>query len=417
MTSITSPSPPSAAPNPQARRIVLALSVSVFLEWLGASAILPLLPLFLRQRGSSDVLVGATMAAFFAAAFVVQYPVGRLSDRIGRRPIQIAGLVTYAVASLAFAAFAAPLTALLLRALQGAGAGATDVASAAVIGETAAPAARGRAFGVFYGTRTAGLAIGPLAGSILGIGSMKIIFAGAAVCAVLAAVPVALYVPKGPPPSRASAAARGRVKRALWRRRAVLGVVVVAASTGLLTGTYEVCWSLLLHLRDAKSWQIGLSWTLFAVPFAAFSVPAGWLVDRFDRRYMAGFAMISSAAFALTYPFLHNLGLLIGLGAAEATAVTVSYPAMLSQLNQVIDPSELGRAQGFVASSQTATTAVSSLLAGALFGIAPYVPFVALAGCVLLLVVVLACCWHGIPGRAPRQDVRLPNEIASQTVP
>ena len=89
---------------------------------------------------------------------------------------------------------------------------------------------------------------------------------------------------------------------------------------------------------------------------------------------------------------------------------------MLSQLNHVIDPSELGRAQGFVSSSQTATTAVSSLLAGALFGIAPYVPFVTLAGCILLLVMLLALCWRGIAGRSPRQDVRLPREVPSQRV-
>lgn len=174
--------------------------------------------------------------------------VGRLSDRIGRRPIQIAGLVTYALASLAFAAFATPLTALLFRALQGAGAGAADVAGAAVVGETAAPSSRGRAFAMLYGCRTAGLAIGPLAGSILGTGSMRIVFAAGAICAVLATVPVALYVPKGPPRSRTHAELRKRVTRPLWRR-AVLGVVMVAASTGLITGTHEVCWSLLLHLR------------------------------------------------------------------------------------------------------------------------------------------------------------------------
>jgi MFS family permease len=404
MTSILAPPPPGEAPNPKARGVVAALSVSVFLEWLGASAILPLLPLFLRQRGSSDALVGATMAAFFAAAFVVQYPVGRLSDRIGRRPLQIAGLVTYAVASLAFVVFAAPLTALLLRALQGAGAGAVDVASAAVIGETAAPSARGRAFALYYGCRIAGLAIGPLAGSIVGIGSMRIVFAAAAVCAVLAAVPVALYVPKGLPWHSAPGAPVLRVNRALWRRRSVLGVVVVAASIGLLTGIYEVCWSLLLHIRGAKSWQIGLSWTLFAIPFAAMSVPAGWLVDHFDRRYMAGLAMVASAGFACSYAFLRSVDVLIGLNATEAITVTLAYPAMLSQLNHVIDSSEIGRAQGFVSSSQTATTAVAASLAGALFGIAAYVPFVTLAACVLFLALLLVPCWHGIPGRTPRQD-------------
>ena len=36
--------------------------------------------------------------------------------------------------------------------------------------------------------------------------------------------------------------------------------------------------------RGAADWQIGLSWTLFALPFAAFSPIAGRLVDRLDRR-------------------------------------------------------------------------------------------------------------------------------------
>src|SRR5580658_3064676 len=124
------------AVNPRAKAIVAALALSTFVEWLGAGALLPLLPLFLRQHGSSDTMVGATMAAFFAASFLTQYPAGRLSDRIGRRPIQLAGLLLYAAASLVFAFVAMPAVALALRALQGAGAGVVQVASASVIGET-----------------------------------------------------------------------------------------------------------------------------------------------------------------------------------------------------------------------------------------------------------------------------------------
>ncbi len=396
----------------RAVRIVAALSVSVFIEWMGAGAILPLLPLYLRHHGSSDALVGATMAAFFAAAFLVQYPAGRLSDRVGRRPLQLVGLVVFATASIGFLLVAGPVAALFMRALQGVGAGMVDVASAALVGETSPPEWRGRSYGVFYGFRIGGLAIGPLVGSILGSGSMRTVFAGAAVCAVVAALPILLVVPAaaGRRPSVPLAASPGRP--ALWRRREVLGVVTVACAGGVVGGMYEVCWSLLLHLRGAASWQIGLSWTLFALPFVAMSLPAGWLVDHLDRRYLAGFSMLASAAFASTYPFLHSLDLLIGLGAAEATAVALAYPAMLSQLTAVISAGEMGRAQGFVSSAQTAATAVAAAIAGFLFSLGPTVPFLCVAATVFVLVLVLYACWKGVEGRGTGGGGSVPEPLA-----
>ena len=57
--------------------LVRSLSLVIFLQWLGASAMLPLLPLYLRGQGGSDQMVGAVMAAYFVAAVVFQYPAGR----------------------------------------------------------------------------------------------------------------------------------------------------------------------------------------------------------------------------------------------------------------------------------------------------------------------------------------------------
>ena len=70
---------------------------------------MPLLPLYLRKLGSPVALVGVVIAAFFLAAIFVQYPIGRLSDRIGRRPVQLGGLLTFAVASAVFALIGPPI--------------------------------------------------------------------------------------------------------------------------------------------------------------------------------------------------------------------------------------------------------------------------------------------------------------------
>ena len=92
-----------------------------------------MLPLYIRQRGGTDGLAGVVMAAFFVAGVVSQYPAGRLADRIGRRPVFLSGLVLYGLASLAFLAPLGPTWEVGLRALQGVGAGAAEVASLAMV--------------------------------------------------------------------------------------------------------------------------------------------------------------------------------------------------------------------------------------------------------------------------------------------
>jgi len=389
------------------RRVVAALSVSAFTEWCGATAVIPLLPLYLRHQGASVTLVGMTMASFFAAALVVQYPLGRLSDRIGRRKIQVGGLATYAVASVLFAVAGAPVLALVFRAMQGCGAGIVDVANAATIAEVVPASHRGRAFGTFYGSRNVAMAIGPFIGGLAGIAGMKWVFLMAAVASAAAIIPILAFLPS----SRQAQAALGAVRRrwGLWRNRSFLGVAAAFLSVGVVIGVYEVCWSLLLTTNGATPWQVGISWTLFAVPFAVMSFPAGWLVDHFDRRYLVAIAVAGSGAFAAAYPFLHSVALLIGLGSVEAVLVALGAPAESAQLAHSVPSFELGRAQGAAASAQTAATAIAAGVAGTLFAIHPWLPFEGASALIFVAAATLGILWRGVPGRAqaiPPQAVR-----------
>ena len=171
-------------------QLVRSLSLVIFLQWLGASAILPLLPLYLRSQGGSDQMVGAVMAAYFVAAVVFQYPAGYLADRIGRRTVLLGGLLVYAGASLAFVGDLGPGADIALRGLQGCGAGAVEVAALAMIASTVPLERRGRAFGSIYRGQLGGMAIGPLVGSLIGVGSMSVIFVGAATTSLVACLAV-----------------------------------------------------------------------------------------------------------------------------------------------------------------------------------------------------------------------------------
>ena len=395
----------------RASATVAALSASALLQWCGASAILPLVTLYLRGKGASPAEVGVAIASYFVAALIVQYPLGWASDRLGRRPLLLGGLFVYAAASFSFLLFSGPLAVIAIRALQGAGSGTVDVAAAAEIGSTVPEDRRGRSFGTYFGARTAGLVIGPFVATVASPDSMSRIFAAAGALVLLASIPVFLVVPGG----RGTVAAaektsldaggrqslRGRASgEPPWKNRAVLGVAVVLAAVGLIGGIYEVCWSLLLHLRGATAWEIGLSWTLFAAPFVVASYPAGWLADHSDRTLLVVVSLVGTAGFAALYPFLDSIGLLVGLGVVEAAFVALTFPAVLSRLADSVGTGELGRAQGFVSSVETAATAVAALGAGAMFGVAAALPFLVAAGCVLAAAAALPWFWGKSPARS-----------------
>jgi DHA1 family multidrug resistance protein-like MFS transporter len=355
--------------------------------------------LYLRHRGGSDALIGAVMASYFVGALLLQYPAGRLADRIGRRPVLLAGLVGYAVGSIGFLLPVSPVVDVALRTLQGAGAGAAEVASLAMISGAVSLERRGRAFGSIYGGQLAGMAVGPLIGSLVGVDHMSAIFVAAAAASLSACIPVLV----GDEFSRHGAAVTARQHLERPRLNAALvGAVTTAAALGLVIGVYESCWTLLLVSRGAEQWQIGLSWTLFATPFVAMSRPAGWLADHFDRRRLVIGSLASSIGFCTLYPFVHSLGWLLALGAIEAVGVAIALPSAQSLLTQSSRPSEVGRVQGMFSTSETAAVAVSAAAGGALFAVVTWAPFVAGAAGALVLTASLPIVWRNVAGRVPR---------------
>ena len=76
---------PAKAADDGSKRLVMTLSAVIFLQWTGASGLVPMLPVYIRHLGGSDALAGIVMASFFAAGVLFQYPAGRLADRVGRR--------------------------------------------------------------------------------------------------------------------------------------------------------------------------------------------------------------------------------------------------------------------------------------------------------------------------------------------
>src|SRR5512147_3276004 len=71
---------------------LLTIFIIVFIDLLGFSLILPLLPYYAEAYGATPIVVGLLVASYAAAQLVGAPLLGRLSDRHGRRPVLIASI-------------------------------------------------------------------------------------------------------------------------------------------------------------------------------------------------------------------------------------------------------------------------------------------------------------------------------------
>lgn len=374
-------------------RVVRAVAAATFVQFAGAAAVLPMLPLFLRRHHTSVGLVGIVMAAFFAAGVLTQYAAGHLSDRIGHRRVMIGGLSVYAVASLGFLLSIGAGGYIGLRALQGLGAGALQLAGLALVALVVPLERRGRAFSTVFAAQISGMAIGPVVGSAVGLAHVKWLFVLSAATAAAAMLPVMLRA-QAPQASTE----RGQIVP-LRISRGLIGVAVVGVAGGAVAGVYETTWTLLMTSRGAAQWQVGLSWTLFSVSFALMSPLAGRLTDRLDRRRLAIAASVTSSAFVMTYPFIKQPPVLIGLGVVEAIGVAVSFPAAQSLLSQLAHADALGRAQGLFTTAESAAMAAASAASGYLFAADRRLPYLCAGVLTLALTALLPSLWRDVTGR------------------
>jgi MFS family permease len=151
---------------------VLVIFLTVFIDLIGFGIVVPLIALYSKSFGASGWLIGIIVASFSAAQFICSPIWGRLSDRLGRRPIL---LISTAGAALSYVLFAigsglsnsaAALTMLLVsRTFAGACGGNITVAQA-YIADITPPENRSKRMGLIGMAFGLGFIFGPVIGGI-----------------------------------------------------------------------------------------------------------------------------------------------------------------------------------------------------------------------------------------------------------
>lgn len=145
---------------------LVTLFVTVFIDLLGFGIIIPLLPFYAERFGGSAQTVALLSASFSLMQFVFMPIWGRLSDRVGRRPILLLGLFGSFGSYLIFG-LAESLPLLFASRIFAGIAGATISTAQAFIADTTTPENRVKGMGVLGAAFGLGFIFGPAIGGFL----------------------------------------------------------------------------------------------------------------------------------------------------------------------------------------------------------------------------------------------------------
>lgn len=367
------------------------ICVASFVVWAGFGAVLPYLPVFLQEETHASVkLIGVIAAFYYVGTFLFAAPLGRLSDRVGRKPLMVGGMALYSLATLLFMSTTHPGWFTFFRLLEGVGAAAVTPAGQALVAELSTDETRSRAYGWLTTAQFGGLVAGPvLAVPLYGLGGGQgkwafyaIFLFGGALSALTAVVLLAVVKE----PEHARRHRRVKIKHPPYRKlitRPVLAFVVVAATGNFAMGVWEVVWSLWLRHLGASMTFIGFTWVAFSLPML-LSFVGGHLADRYSRWALMFSGYTISAIAWIIYGTTRSFVLFIVVNVIEGLAVAWSYPAKQAFLVQVAPPRWLGSVQGIEQASIQIAALVGTLTAPLLYEhVSGYV--ISLAGIIALM--------------------------------
>jgi len=420
---------PAAPPAPLPASALAVLFLTVFINLVGFGLVVPLLPFFAQSLDADPWQVTLVFSAYSLGQFFAEPFWGRLSDRIGRKPVLLITLIANAVGYLALAFAPNIWAAIAIRAFTGLGAGNISTVQG-YVADVTPPEQRAGRMGLIGAAFGMGFIVGPGLGGLLTqpqlgrLGFQLPIFTASALAA-LAALGVILFLRE----SRAKAdpaAPRPAFLSGLRDARSNPVVARVLVVTLLYMGAFAAMESVFgLWAESRYAWtarEVGLSFMIVGIVSSLNqAIFTGRLARRFgESRVLAAGMLLFGAALviqvlapvawfpatrlelgALTLPVVQGwvIPLVMALGAC---GMSLAMPNISALISRATPPDRQGAMLGLNMASGSIARVVGPILAGALFsGVGHDWPFLIGA-----LLTVPAAIMAINAGRAMRREAR-----------
>jgi DHA1 family multidrug resistance protein-like MFS transporter len=329
---------------------VILLCVMVVLMMMGIGLVSPVLPQYARTFGVSITMVGLLTTTFGLARLVVDIPVGRLTEWVGRRPVVVAGPLVQAIGSVASGLAGNYGQLLAFRIVQGIGSSMYTTAAMITVADLSTPSNRGQVMSLYQGSLLLGAGLGPTLGGVLaqylGLRAPFFVFGGLATLAALWGyfrLPETGSRPDGERPSEgdtghgsahASPTSTRGLMPLLRNRNFLLVSLVTFGFFFMRTGARNQILPLLAHDRLGLSpGSIGVALTVASLMNFLTLMVAGGLSDRLGRKAVItpGCLITAVSLFMLTQSGSYSLLLLscvvMGIGTGIAGPTPSAYVA------------------------------------------------------------------------------------------
>jgi DHA1 family tetracycline resistance protein-like MFS transporter len=403
---------------------LLVVFLTVFLDLVGFGIVLPMLPLYGEHYDAKGWQIGLLMASYSLMQFLFAPAWGRLSDRIGRRPVLLVStagsVVSYAL--FAYATRFSGATALWLiigsRTLAGI-CGANITVAQAYIADITPPEQRSKRMGLIGMAFGLGFIFGPPIGGIafkhLGDAGPGIV--ASILCAVNFILAVIILTESWKPNAHADAARRPRLEQ--WKHTLAQPTIGLLVIIFFLATFCFTCFEITLGLVIANNFKLGfktpeaisVAGTLFMYCgiIGAFvqGGPIGKLVKKLGERKLIALSLVLTGISLAPMPFIHGEGklswsllfspqggpwwMLLLVLAVLSIGSGLTRPPLFGLLSILTPADQQGTTIGVAQSAGSLARVFGPMFAGSLFAAHAAIPYLT---CAVIAVVTGLVAWQ-----------------------
>ena len=362
------------------RSPLVIIFITIFIDLVGFGIVIPVLPLYAERYGASEATVGILLATYSAMQFVFAPILGKLSDRVGRRPVLLVSLIGTSIGFLlmgfapsmpvgfALLGMAPTLVWLFVaRIIDGISGGNISTAQA-YIADVTPPEERSKGMGLIGAAFGLGFIFGPAIGGALSHISPEAPFFFAAAMAAANATALYFLLPESLSAEHRSQARRGGILEVLeqsgsWQLGAVIATYFFSTvAFAMMTATFALFAAHRFKFNESKTGY------LFAYVGVIGAVIQGGLLGRLVKKFgdkplaVTGTAIFTASVFC--FPLSQTVAALAIASTGFAIGNSLMTPTLNALASKSVSAAWQGRVLGVLASVASLARIIGPVLGG-----------------------------------------------------
>ena len=357
----------------------------------------PVLPLFSQAMGADTAIIGLIAVFSPLAGILFSFPIGVLSDHLGRKRLLVASGIIFLSAPFLYLIVRDPAWLIPIRFFHGTATAILGPVISAIIAERF-PVRKGEMLGQYSSATLIGRTIAPLVGGAIisyfmfypGLIEYRIVYLVAALAAIPVFIMTLLYREEKSVNLNVLPFSVFRESFVtFFSNRRLRGTAFVDMATYFAFGAFETFLPIFLSSRGVTAYETGIIFAVQVLIIAATKPLFGRIADRIDKRIqiVAGLILLGCAIAiiprGISFPWFLAVSSLFGLGMSISTVATSAYVADVARKENI------GASMGALSSIMDIGQSAGPLITGIVIMAAGYTTGFLLSFLLAIVVVVV----------------------------